>query len=406
MSKRLQRFLWEYVLSMSAYWVCTGYIIAKLTDYFGLPLALSNLLTSLSSTFLILQPVGGVLYARIRGRRRYLVSLNVLWRASICLVFFAVLLPAWAGAALFCVFLLVMQAAQQVSSPAYESWHVQAAEQERCASFYTTREVLFMVVYTLAAAAVQLFIFYAERQNALRAGFLASGGLELALLAASLVLLPRLTGPAPGGEGSAVSLRALAGVLKDRAHTRLVLGNAAWSFANVFIGGLFSLYAVRLLRVDFLQIFLWGTVGNLLRLAFAPVFSRVAARIGWRLCVALLFPFYAALALLLYFSSPENAVWTAPVYLALAPLPQSGMSVGTLRLRIAASPEPTRSVYFSAYSLISGAASLAGTAMCSALLAAVETGALGLRVQDLYLAGLALTALPFLFFKSLPKELG
>ena len=71
MSKRLQCFLWEYVLSMSAYWVCTGYIIAKLTDYFGLPLGVSNLLTSLSSTFLILQPVGGVLYARIRSRRRY-----------------------------------------------------------------------------------------------------------------------------------------------------------------------------------------------------------------------------------------------------------------------------------------------------------------------------------------------
>lgn len=114
MSKRLQRFLWEYVLSMSAYWICTGYIIAKLTDYFGLPLGVSNLLTSLSSTFLILQPVGGVLYARIRSRRRYLVSLNVLWRASICLVFFAVLLPAWAGAALFCVFLLAMQAADQL----------------------------------------------------------------------------------------------------------------------------------------------------------------------------------------------------------------------------------------------------------------------------------------------------
>ena len=57
MSKRLRLFLSEYILSMGAYWVCTGFIIAKLTDYFQLPLGVSNLLTSLSSTFLILQPV-------------------------------------------------------------------------------------------------------------------------------------------------------------------------------------------------------------------------------------------------------------------------------------------------------------------------------------------------------------
>lgn len=405
MSKRLRLFLGEYILAMGAYWVCTGFIIAKLTDYFQLPLGLSNLLTSLSSTFLILQPVGGVLYARMRGKRRYLLSLNVIWRLSIVLVFFAVLLPRAGGAALFCLLLLTMQAAQQICSPAYEAWHVQAVESERCATFYTTREVLFMLLYTIVMAAVQILISVTEHAGVLRNGFIAAGILEGVLLLASLVLLPRLTPPDENTGSRPASLRAMLGVLGDRGHTRVICGNASWSFANVFVGGLFSIYAVRVLQVDFLQLMVWGTVGNLLRMAFAPVFSKIAARIGWKNCLADIFILYAALAVMLHFSTPANAFWVVPVYLSLSTLPVSGISIGTLQLRIATSPPELRSVYFSAYSLISGLASLVGTSLCSVLLGLLETGTLPLKIQDLFLIGLVLIALPYRIFRHLPVDL-
>lgn len=406
MSKRLRLFLAEYILAMGAYWVCTGFIIAKLTDYFALPLGVSNLLTSLSSTFLVLQPVGGVLYARMRRKRRYLLSLNVLWRLSIVLVFFAVLLPQGRGAALFCLFLLAMQAAQQICSPAYEAWHVQAAESERCATFYTTREVLFMLLYTVVMAAVQILISVTQNAGRLRSGFLAAGVLEGALLTASLVLLPRLTPPEEAAGDRPASLKAMVKVLGDRRHTQVVCGNAFWCFANVFVGGLFSIYAVRVLQVDFFQLMIWGTVGNLLRMAFAPVFSAVAGRIGWKNCLSGIFVLYALLALLLYTSTPANAFWIVPVYLSVSTLPVSGISIGTLQLRIAASPAELRSVYFSAYSLIGGMASLVGTGLCSALLGALESGALPLRIQHLFLLGLGLMALPCLTFWRLPENLG
>lgn len=405
MSKRLRLFLSEYILAMGAYWVCTGFIIAKLTDYFQLPLGVSNLLTSLSSTFLVLQPVGGILYARLRHKRRYLLSLNVIWRLSVCLVFFAVLLPQAGGAALFCLVLLAMQAAQQICSPAYEAWHVQAVESEHCATFYTTREVLFMLLYTVVMAAVQILISVSERAGALRSGFLAAGVIEMVLLLASLVLLPRLTPPAEGTGEQPATLRAMLGVLGDKPHTQVICGNAFWSFANVFVGGLFSIYAVRVLKVDFLQLMIWGTVGNLLRMAFAPVFSKIAARIGWKNCLADIFIVYALLAVLLYFSTLENAFWIVPVYLSLSALPVSGISIGTLQLRIATSPAELRSVYFSAYSLISGLASLIGTSLCSALLGMVESGVLPLEIQDLFLIGLVLIALPYLTFRHLPVDL-
>ena len=121
MSHRLRLFILEYNFSMSARtWICTGFLIAKLTQYYNLPLGLSNLLTGLSSTFLVLQPVGGLFYARLNHKHRFLVGMNVLWRVSSCSgVSLRVLLPMSSGAAIFCILLFVMQGIQQLSAPAY-----------------------------------------------------------------------------------------------------------------------------------------------------------------------------------------------------------------------------------------------------------------------------------------------
>ena len=403
MSHRLRLFILEYNFSMSAYWICTGFLIAKLTQYYDLPLGLSNLLTGLSSTFLVLQPVGGLFYARLKHKRRFLVGMNILWRVSICLVFFTVLLPVSSGAALFCLLLFVMQGIQQLSSPAYENWHVELAEAEHCAAYYTTRETLFMLIYTVANAAIQITISVSERMGDLRAGFFLAGIAEAVLLLVSLAILPFLSAPA-GNRSQGGSLTTLLQVLKNRAHTQVILANASWCIANVFIGGLFGLYAVRVLNIDFITLTIWATAGNILRGAFAPVFSRIAARIGWKTCLSNIFVLFALLALLLFFSGPQNGFWIAPVYLVLSTLPMSGISVGTLQLRIATSNAEMRSVYFSAYSLISGAASLVGTSVCSALIEVLDKNPAGLPLQSLFLLGMLLLAFPFLLFRRLPQD--
>ena len=82
----------------------------------------------------------------------------------------------------------------------------------------------------------------------------------------------------------------------------------------------------------------------------------------------------------------------------------SGISVGTLQLRIATSNAEMRSVYFSAYSLISGAASLVGTSVCSALIEVLDKNPTGLPLQSLFLLGMLLLAFPFLLFRRLPQD--
>lgn len=403
MSHRLRLFILEYNFSMSAYWICTGFLIAKLTQYYNLPLGLSNLLTGLSSTFLVLQPVGGLFYARLNHKHRFLVGMNVLWRVSICLVFFTVLLPMSSGAAIFCILLFVMQGIQQLSAPAYENWQVELAEAEHCTSYYTARETLFMLIYTVANAAVQITISVSERMGNLQAGFFLAGIAEAVLLLISLAILPLLSAPV-AGRSQGGSLTTLLQVLKNKDHTKVIMANASWCFANVFVGGLFGVYAVRVLNIDFITLMIWGTAGNILRGAFAPVFSRIASRIGWKTCLSNIFVLYALLALLLFFSGPQNGFWIAPIYLVLSTLPMSGISVGTLQLRVATSDAEMRSVYFSAYSLISGAASLVGTSICSALIEVLDKNTAGLPLQSLYLLGLLLLVFPFVLFRNLPKD--
>lgn len=160
----------------------------------------------------------------------------------------------------------------------------------------------------------------------------------------------------------------------------------------------------KIAQVNMAKGMIWGTAGNILRGAFAPVFSRIASRIGWKTCLSNIFVLYALLALLLFFSGPQNGFWIAPIYLVLSTLPMSGISVGTLQLRVATSDAEMRSVYFSAYSLISGVASLVGTSICSALIEVLDKNTAGLPLQSLYLLGLLLLVFPFVLFRNLPKD--
>ena len=56
--KAVSRFLTEHILSSTAYWICSGHVLTKLTEYVGLPLGVSGIVTQLTSTLLGLQLAG------------------------------------------------------------------------------------------------------------------------------------------------------------------------------------------------------------------------------------------------------------------------------------------------------------------------------------------------------------
>ena len=146
MNRTARDFLWDYILSMSAYWICTGVVIAKFTEFFAFPLGISNFLTGLSSSFLALQLVGGVWYERTNAPHRFLLTWNMVWRVCLMAVFLTVLLPTDAGGACAVLFLTVMCAAYQLCNPAQMSWQVGQIEACADSRFYMVRDTGFMVV--------------------------------------------------------------------------------------------------------------------------------------------------------------------------------------------------------------------------------------------------------------------
>ena len=186
MEKTPRDFIFDNLLSMSAYWACTGAIIASLTAYYSFSLALSNVVTGLSGTLPILQLAGGLAYERTTRPLRFLRLCNGTWRVLLPLVFFSVLLPRTAGAPLMVVCYVLAIGIYQFACPSQTDWLVSSVEGRVRGDYYSVREMFFMLTYTGVFCAVSLIIDRAARHGAQQTGFLAVGVLETMLLAAQL----------------------------------------------------------------------------------------------------------------------------------------------------------------------------------------------------------------------------
>lgn len=371
MEKTVRAFLWDHVLSMSAYWVCTGAVIAKFTDYFSLPLGISNFLTGLSSSFLIFQLAGGLWYARTRSRHGFLLVTNLVWRLGLVAVFLSVLLPLGLGALVAVALITVMSAAYQLSNPAQLEWQISGVEGRTDARYYTQRDTIFMLVYTVSMCAAEALIALFERRSALRDGFLWIALLEGILLTGSLLCLHRLPPPAASPKNH-LRLGDMFLPLRDKRFSPVLWLGVWWSFASVFGSGFSNLYAVRILRVDFVQIMIWSAVGNLLRAACTPLSGRIARSMGWKRCMALQVLLSMLIAGGWFLCTPHNASWLYPLLVSLTSIPIAGFGLGLLRFQVAASPDNGRSVYLAVYSAVNGGLAMAGTVLCSALVGLLD----------------------------------
>lgn len=391
----ISHFLMEYVLSMSAYWVCAGVLVAKLTEYFKLPLGLSNFLTGLSSSLLLLQLLGGGLYPCVRKKRRYLIITNIAWRIMLCLVFLCVLLPQESGGVAVCGLLILMQVVYQICAPAQADWQVKAVEELADATYYTHRETYFMFLYTVMIAITEAIVAILEPRNMLQESFCIIGLIEIALLGTSCVFLFHL--PSPTQEAKSISLFSFGRALTDRRFAPVLWTNAFWGFANIFVGGFATLYAVRILQVNFTQIMIWTTVGNFLRAVFTPVFASLASKIGWKHCLLLQIVLTLIVAIGWWLCDRHNSFWLVPLLFSSMPVPIAGITLGLFRLQVETSPKAQRSVYFSLNAAVSGALALLGTALCSALVTLVESGILERPLSSVFILGGMLLCIPVFF---------
>lgn len=390
MNTAARGFLWDNLLCMSVYWSGAGTVIASLADYYALPLALTNLITGLTSTLLVVQLWGGLRYARACRKGTFLGISNSLWRILLPLVFFTVLLPPEVGrVAAICIFSLAV-AIFQFGYPAQTEWMVGCVEGKVRASYYSTREMCFMLANSGVFCLVSLLLDKAQRDGERGRAFLAIGVLFTLIMAASLVVLSQLPYPpdSPGKPPKKLPIFRIA--FSNGPFRAVVLTNTLWSFACIFIGNFATVYQVGVLHIRFFQIMLWTTVANIIRALLTPVMSKLAGRYTWRRVVGACMLLYALVALMWSCIIPETAPFLYPVACILNAIPFAAIGVGFLELQVDTAPPEHRSICFSVFYALSGVGALAGTVVCSALVQGLEQSALSshtLGLRGIFLLG-------------------
>lgn len=381
-------FLVDHIVSMTAYWMCTGPVLTKLTEYLALPLGLSNMITQLPSTLLTLQLAGGLWYGRIRQPYRYLMASNLIWRICLALLFFTVCLPDSSSRFVMPILFLALQASFQLCIPAQTEWQVNAVENSGGNRFFTLRETGFMLTYTFSMGLAELWIALAADTASLRDSFVRVGLFLVVLILLSLFFLIRL--PAPQPSGSFHTWCTFLHPFRQKAFVQLMFTGILWSLSAVFSFSFAILYSVRILQIDFFSVTLWSTLGNLMRAAITPLAARMAERRGWAKTLEL----FALLAILLtlgwWKTTPTNMQYLFPVLTLLGSVPVGVFGLGMFRLQIKASPAQERSIFFSTYSALNGIAGFMGTAVCSVLIDNIDQQHIPIQTNSLFLIGIAL----------------
>lgn len=387
-------FILDNLFSMSAYWSCSGAVLASLTSYYAMPLPIANFLTGLTSTLLILQLFGGFWYARTGRKNRFVRCSNSLWRLFLPAVFFSVLLPKNAGAVLMTAAYFLTIAVFQVASPSQTDWLVSCVEGNVRKDYYSIREMCFMLSYSAVFCAVSLILYRYDRPETQRSGFFIIGLLTAALMAASFVVLFRLPRPAEHEAPAAPLHRMMTAPLHNRSFLIVIAVNVLWSFSCMFIGSFSAVYQIRILNLDFFHIMLWATVANLARTLTTPLMARLAARIGWRSVTGACMGVMALGGFLWVFTTADNILLLFPLLSVLGAIPYAGVSVGFLQLQVDTIPEKERSIYFSVCSTANGIASMIGSAVCSVVIQLMENvwGSGTPNLRYIFLIGAAGTA--------------
>lgn len=401
-NKEISRFLLEHILSSTAYWICAGYVLTKLTEYVGLPLAVAGVVTQLPSTLLALQLLGGIWFGRARHRRRSLLASNLVWRVSLGLIFFTVLLPGRAAAFAMVLLFLLAQVAYQVCFPAQTAWQIEAVEKQADNRFYTLRESGFMAVYSVCLLAVQFWIACGNNEEEWKRSFVWAGILTAGLLASATWFLFRLPSPAEGG--SDLSWRQLMEPFRSRTYRNYICINTAWGLYNVFVSSFAVLYAVRILHVDFFSIMLWSTVGNFMRAAGANLTAWMAKHLGWKATLSFFVWLGIAIAMGWWWAKPEKLFLLFPVLTVLAPVPIGAMVLGMFQLQAKCAPAPARSVYFSVNSAVAGTVCFAGTLVCSALIEMLGKGNGWFQLKDIFLVGAIFGGITLVFIHGTSQD--
>lgn len=400
-------FIYDFALSMSAYFTCGGAIITGLTDYLELSLPLSSAILSIPTILLIMQLFGGHVYTFAKRRHLFLRLFNLGWRLLVPLVFFSVLLPKPLGGYVMVGSYILMTGIYQFVTPAHNAWLVDCTEGQVSEDFYPVRELTFISLFTALMFVYGVFVQIGIKADWRMGSFSLIGVCELLLLCASaFMLLKRMEPPPPPpADRPKVSLfRALSGVCADKRYRSFLLFNIFWNISGVFIPNFLAIYQIRILKLDYIFVVLCTTLGNVCRTLAVPLFAKVARRLGWKKTALIALSITCISALVCPLITRENSLFLSPIAAILNSVPYAGIGISFFRMQIHNSPASQRSTYFAVNAAICGFAAFLGSMLCSSITAFLEGTFTAPPFWVMFLIGLVFVGLTILFIRVTPFE--
>lgn len=374
MRKKIPKlFIWDYTLCMTVYWMCTGTLIAKLTESLGMSVAMANIVVALPSMTLTLELIGGFAYSKTEKKYNYVRLTSVMWRLLVPCVFYSVLLPKGIGAVFMLVCYIVMVSTYHLCMPAYNTWLVNSTAGKVKSNYLSVRDTIFITLFTATTFVYGMIADGAINADKAAFGFGVVATIELGFALWSLFFLLKRLPPPDRAKSTKLSIKdILQKPFQTKGFYMVLLQNIVWNFGAMFIGNFAAIYQVRVLHIEFAQIVFWGTVGNLARVLFTPVFARIADKIGWKRTTQITLIPMILNALCWVLATKENVWFILPLACILGSIPHAGLGIGLFKYQVAYSQPETRSLTFSVCSAASGVASLIGTTLCTALVAVLS----------------------------------
>jgi hypothetical protein len=373
-------FVADYTFAQLAYFLTAGTIIPKLTAYYNLPLAFSNLVVALPSALGSVELLGGYFFNNSDNQHRYIKIVSMAWRILIPMVLLSAVFPVSIGGTLMVLAYFLMCTMVHMTNPGYNAWMVSSIKGLVKADYYSRRDMVFIPLLTLGSLLSGLLIKQTEASGNLRGGIIIFG---LAVLAFSLLSMPYVLKLLPSPKKS-VSSRKLSLTecikmpLKDKRYRKVLIFQLMWNFAFPFWTCFAGVYQIRVLNLDYFYITVCSTIASIARIAFIPVFSKFADRRSWKSATLLSMTGIIGDCFLWIFINKYNYQILFPFATIIGTIPWAALGIGFFKFQITYTDENTRSIYFSINSMLCGLVSAAAGILSSLLTGIIE----GLPIEE------------------------
>lgn len=354
---------------------------------FALWLGASNLAMGIAGaipTIAALAQLAAAYVVEKRGERRlftawFSLASRIAW---VPILLIPVVAPEPARLPLFLLLLLVSSILINVPAPAFTSWMADLVPPDHRGRYFGRRNMLAGLTATVVSLPAAWFLDLATKKH-LFSNTVAFGtlfGIASVFGVLSFVcLLRQAEPPMRRTEGGAPrGLRALIGFyrqpFRDAGYRRLLEFSGLFSLGQFIAAPFYTVYALRVLNLDYVWLQVFGAISSLAALISMPVWGRLSDKFGAKPLLAIAVAGTATLPLGWVVTSCERPVLTLVMLIInhlLGGLFWAGVGLVSFNLLIASTPSEGKSVYVGAMAavtgLIGGLAPVLGGVVVSAL---------------------------------------